>query len=78
MCWHQKVISNIDNTNLYNELLDFTSSKFDSNTRQSAIETFVQLNPKDDVFIRNLIQATTHFKWRFNQYAKKIKTNSCY
>lgn len=66
-----KVISNIDNTNLYNELLDFTSSKFDSNTRQSAIETFGQLNPKDDVFIRNLIQATTHFKWRFNQYAKE-------
>lgn len=59
---------------LYNELVDYTSSKYESSIRENAFEALLQLNPTDEKMLQNLIQATTHFKWRFSGYAKdKIK-----
>lgn len=61
--------------NYYYELISFTSSKFESNIRQAAIAIVLELAPNDKTFLKNLINATTHYKWRFTQYAReKLKS----
>ncbi|MES2747856.1 MAG: M1 family metallopeptidase [Bacteroidota bacterium] len=60
--------------NLYSELLDYTSPKYESSIRQNAIEAVLLLNKKEEIMLKNLVNATTHFKWQFSKYAKdKIK-----
>jgi aminopeptidase N len=56
---------------LYQELQNYTSSIFESSIRQNAFEAVFQLNPKDELVLRNLINAMTHFKWRFVSYARE-------
>lgn len=52
------------------ELIDYTSSKYESSIRQNALQVAVQLTPIDNEVLRNLVNATTHFKWQFNKFAK--------
>jgi aminopeptidase N len=56
---------------LYNELVTYTSANFESSIRENAFDALLQFQTIDETVIRNLIQATTHFKWRFNSYAKE-------
>ncbi len=56
---------------LYNELVTYTSANFESSIRENAFDALLQFQTMDEILIRNLIQATTHFKWRFNSYAKE-------
>ncbi len=56
---------------LYNELVNYSSPNFESSIRENAFDALLQLQTNDETVIRNLIQATTHFKWRFNSYAKE-------
>ena len=56
---------------LYNELVTYTSANFESSIRENALDALLQFQTMDETVIRNLIQATTHFKWRFNTYAKE-------
>lgn len=66
-----------DKDELYRELVSYTSSQFESSIRQNAFEAVLQLDPKDATVLKNLINATSHFKWRFSGYAKdKITTLS--
>jgi aminopeptidase N len=59
---------------LYKELQDYTSSQFESSIRQNAFDAILLLNPKDEIVLKNLINATTNFKWQFSKYAKdKVK-----
>ncbi len=58
----------------YNELVDYSSSKYDSSIRQNAFEGLFQLNLKDEKMLKNLVNATLHHKWQFVKFAKdKIK-----
>lgn len=68
-------INNVEKEKLYTELVSFTSNRFDSATRQQAMEVVMQLNVNDTIFLENLINATTHYKWRFSQYAKEKLKN---
>lgn len=63
-------IEGVDKELLYKELQNYTSSHYESSIRQNAFEAVLQLNPKDETILKNLINATTHFKWRFSGYAK--------
>ena len=54
----------------YKELQNYSSSNFESSIRQNAIDAILLINPKDEVMLKNLINATTHFKWQFSKYAK--------
>ena len=56
---------------LYNELVSYTSANYESSIRENAFDALLKFQTMDETVIRNLIQATTHFKWRFNSYAKE-------
>ncbi|MBL7886548.1 MAG: M1 family metallopeptidase [Flavobacterium sp.] len=59
---------------LFTELQNYTSTNFESSIRENAFEALFQLNQNDEIALRNLIEATSHFKWRFALYAKdKLK-----
>ena len=53
------------------ELIDYTSTKYESSIRQNAFQVAFQLTPIDVEVLKNLVNATTHFKWQFNKFAKE-------
>ena len=57
-------------TDYYQELVDYTSPKFESSVRQNAIINALLINPKDRLVLQSLISATTHHKWQFVKFAK--------
>lgn len=57
-------------TNYYNELVDYSSPKYESSIRTNALENLLTLNPKDENVLKNLVNATTHHKWQFVKYAR--------
>lgn len=64
---------NYENTkkvNFYDELLDYSSSKYESSIRQNALTNLLFLNPNDQNILRNLVNATTHHKWQFTLFAR--------
>lgn len=70
-------IVGVDKQQLYSELQNYTSARYESSIRQNAFEAVLKLNVKDETVLKNLINATSHFKWRFSGYAKdKITTLS--
>lgn len=67
-------LTSAEKLQLYTELQNYTSTNFESSIRENAFEALFQLNPLDEIVLRNLIEATSHFKWRFALYAKdKLK-----
>lgn len=62
--------------NLYfNELLNYTSSNYESHLRENALEVLLELYPENEQVIQALFQATTHHKWQFTKFAReKIRT----
>lgn len=54
----------------YQELQNYTSSNFESSIRQNATDAILSINPKDEIMLKNLINAILHFKWQFSKYAK--------
>lgn len=59
-----------DKARYYDELVDYTSSKYESSIRQNAIEDALAINPKDKQVLKNLVNAITHHKWQFTKYAR--------
>lgn len=58
-------------TDYYNELVNYTSPKYESSIRQNAFENIFELNPKDEFVLKNLVNATTHHKWQFTKFARE-------
>ena len=56
--------------NFYDELLDYSSSKYESSIRQNALTNLLYLNPNDQNILQNLVNATTHHKWQFTLFAR--------
>lgn len=54
----------------YNELVDYTSPKYESSIRQNAIINALAINENDPTVLRNLVNAATHFKWQFAKFAR--------
>jgi aminopeptidase N len=54
----------------YNQLVDFTSVKYESSVRQNALELLLQLNPNDEQVIELLFSATNHHKWQFTKFCR--------
>ena len=59
-----------EKTNLYNELLRYTTSNYSTSVRQNALSSLLSINNKDKAVLKNLVQATTHYKWQFSKFAK--------
>ena len=59
----------------YDELLDYTTPKFESQLRQNAMTNLLYLNPNDTNVLQTLTNATVHHKWQFSKFAReKIRT----
>lgn len=58
-------------TTYWDELLDYTSPKYESSIRQNAIENALLIQPKNEIVLTNLINATTHHKWQFTKFARE-------
>ena len=58
-------------TNYYNELVGYTSSKYESAVRENAITSLLTINDKDSTVLKNLVNATTHHKWQFTKFARE-------
>mgnify|MGYP005845702629 CR=1 FL=1 len=54
----------------YDELLDYSSAKYESSIRQNALTNLLYLNPNDQNILQNLVNATTHHKWQFTLFAR--------
>ncbi len=65
-----KVLAADDKEYGYKELQNYTSSNFESSIRQNAIDAILSINSKDEIMLKNLINAMSHFKWQFSKYAK--------
>jgi len=57
---------------LYAELLDYSSDKYESSIRQNALEVLLKMYPNDDNVITSLFRATTHHKWQFTKFSRDI------
>ena len=58
--------------NAYNELTDYTSSKYGFEIRQRAFQYLNQIQACNDVCKKNLEQATKHHNWRFSKFSKEM------
>lgn len=65
-----KDYQNENKVNCYDELLNYSSPKFESSIRQNALTNLLFLNPNDQNILRNLVNATTHHKWQFTLFAR--------
>jgi aminopeptidase N len=54
----------------YKELVDYTSTKYESSVRQNAIINALAINENDLAVLKNLVNATTHYKWQFTKFAR--------
>ena len=57
------------------ELIQYTHFSFESSVRKNAFDAALQLTPIDDKVLENLVNATTHFKWQFNKFARDYVRN---
>jgi aminopeptidase N len=60
-----------EKTKYYNELVAYTSSKYESSIRQNAIMNALTINDKDTTVLKNLINTTTHYKWQFSKFGRE-------
>ena len=54
----------------YDELVTYSSPKYESSIRMNALENVLELNSNDENVLKNLVNATTHHKWQFVKYAR--------
>lgn len=57
---------------VYDELKDYTSPKYGFEIRMNAFNYLKLINGFDEFSIKNLIDASHHHNWRFQQFAKKL------
>jgi aminopeptidase N len=57
------------------ELINFTSIKFETDTRQNAFEKLIGFNIITDAVLKNLIDGTTHYIWQFSKFSKNTLRN---
>ncbi|MWB93993.1 M1 family peptidase [Flavobacterium sp. GA093] len=55
---------------LVNELIAFSSTKFEATTRQNALEKLIGFKIINDQVLSNLVNATTHHMWQFSKFGR--------
>ena len=60
-----------EKTNYYNELVQYTSSKYETSVRENAIINAMTTNDKDTTILKNLVNTTTHYKWQFSKFGRE-------
>jgi aminopeptidase N len=65
-----KEISQKGDAQYLKELINYTSADFESSVRMNAFEYCLQLETIDDQILINLVNATQHFKWQVNGFAR--------
>jgi len=52
------------------ELIDYSSPKYEATTRQNALEYLLNFKIIDDTILKNLVNATTHHMWQFSKFGR--------
>ncbi|PKB18665.1 M1 family metallopeptidase [Flavobacterium sp. 5] len=52
------------------ELVNYSSSKFEATTRQNALEYLLNFNIINEEILKNLVNATTHHMWQFSKFGR--------
>jgi aminopeptidase N len=53
-----------------NELISYSSPKFEATIRQDALEKLIAFNIINDEVLQNLVGATTHHMWQFSKFGR--------
>lgn len=61
----------VDSLNFYQELVGYTAPKYETSVRQNAIISVLTINPTDQTVMKNLVNATTHYKWQFSKFGRE-------
>lgn len=56
---------------LINELIEYSSPKYEATTRQNALEKLIDFRLTNDAVLTNLVNATTHHMWQFSKFARE-------
>lgn len=56
----------------FNELVDYTSPKYDFETRETAFSYLSAMRIYNETILSNLINASKHHNWRFKEFAKGL------
>jgi aminopeptidase N len=59
-----------ESLNFYQELVDYTAPRYETSVRQNAIISVLTINPTDQTVMKNLVNATTHYKWQFSKFGR--------
>ncbi|HSD08951.1 M1 family metallopeptidase [Flavobacterium sp.] len=54
----------------YQELLDYSSPKYEATTRQNALEYLLNFKIINEAVLKNLVNATTHHMWQFSKFGR--------
>ena len=52
------------------ELVDYSSPKYEATTRQNALEYLLNFNIINEEILKNLINSTTHHMWQFSKFGR--------
>lgn len=66
-----KDYQNDNKVRFYDELLGYSTPKFEANTRQNAIVNLLFLNKADKNVLPNLVNGLTHHKWQFTKFCRE-------
>jgi aminopeptidase N len=55
---------------LINELVSYSSIKYEATTRQKALEKLIAFQLINDSVLKNLVNATTHHMWQFSKFGR--------
>ncbi|MEA9415633.1 M1 family metallopeptidase [Flavobacterium sp. PL02] len=55
---------------LINELIEYSSPKYEATTRQNALEKLIDFRLTNDIVLTNLVNATTHHMWQFSKFGR--------
>jgi aminopeptidase N len=59
-----------DKEPLVNELINYSSTIYEANTRQNALEKLLAFKIINDTVLKNLVNATTHHMWQFSKFGR--------
>jgi aminopeptidase N len=57
---------------IFQELANYTSDNYGFEVRQKAFEYLKLIDGFDEMALKNLLQATSHHNWRFQQFSKQL------
>ncbi|MEK8179765.1 M1 family metallopeptidase [Flavobacterium buctense] len=55
---------------LHSELVRYTSPQYESSVRQNALINALTIMSKNPDVLKNLVNATTHYKWQFSKFGR--------